>query len=382
MSLIRNDYTLSVYSNDRWIVEIFEQHFIINKESKLLIDILSDSDNYEEAVRKFNTFFSDNLTQEHFSSLVAKIFSQIPIFESDVENSTKTQSFIKFQKTLIKAKPAEKLIQPLKFLFAEKLFWILFTVLVLSAGFIIAETKISFLDETSVFLTLLLYTPTVFLHELGHTAACNRFTKKNGEIGLGIYFIFPVFYSDISSIWHSKKQERIITNLAGVYLQMICMLFFAVLYLFLKNMFFLQMAFVLAIYSFMQLVPFIRSDGYWLLSDLSSIPNLHQKSSDSVKELAKNPIKKLKAISYKELFVLMYGLFNTFVFGYFILVQIIYHWKQILNFPYYIISTIYKSVTLNFSEIYFEHNFITTLIFHIIAIRFFINIFNKSKNKF
>lgn len=377
MSLIRNDYTLSVYSNDRWIIEIFEQHFIINKESKLLIDILSDSDNHEEAVKKFNAFFSDNLTKENFSNLVTKVFSNIPIFESDVKISTENHSFIKFQKPLIKAKLAAKLVQPLKFLFEKKIFWVLFSLLSILAMFIIAKTPISSLNETSVIWTLLLYTPTVFLHELGHIAACNKFTKKNGEIGFGIYFIFPVFYSDISSIWHAKKEERVIANLAGVYLQMICMLIFGVLYLLLNNILFLQMACALAIYSFVQLIPFIRSDGYWLLSDLSSTPNLQQKSSGSVKELIKNPIEKLKKISSKELFVLVYGLFNTLVFGYFILTQIIYNWKEILNFPYYIIDTIDKAITLNFSEIYFAPNLVTTVIFYLITIRFLLNIFNK-----
>lgn len=379
MSLIRNDYTLSVYSNDRWIVEIFEQHFIINKESKLLIDILSDSDNYEEAVKKFNTFFSDNLTKENFSNLVKQIFSKIPIFESDVKNAAKNQSFIKFQKPLIKAKLAATLVQPLKFLFEKKTFWILFSILSILAIFIIVKTPISSLNEASVLWTLLLYTPTVFLHELGHIAACNRFTKKNGEIGFGIYFIFPVFYSDISSIWHAKKEERIIANLAGVYLQMICMLVFGALYVLLNNVLFLQMACALAIYSFVQLIPFIRSDGYWLLSDLSSTPNLQHKSSNSVKELVKNPIKKLKKISYNELFLLIYGLFNTLVFGYFILTQIIYNWKEIFNFPYYIINTIDKIITLSFSEIYFAPNLITTVIFYLIVVRFFRNIFNKKR---
>lgn len=381
MSLIRNDYTLSVYSNDRWIVEIFEQHFIINKDSKLLIDILSGSDNYEEAVKKFNIFFSDNLSKENFSNLVTQVFSKIPIFESDVKSTAKSQSFIKFQKPLIQSKLAAKLVQPLKFLFEKTTFWVLFSLLSILAIFIIVKTPISSLNETSVLWTLLLYTPTVFLHELGHIAACNRFTKKNGEIGFGIYFIFPVFYSDISSIWHAKKEERIIANLAGVYLQMICMLVFGALYFSLNNILFLQMACALAIYSFVQLIPFIRSDGYWLLSDLSSTPNLQQKSSDSVKELVKDPIKKLKKISHKGLFLLIYGLFNTLVFGYFILTQIIYNWKEILNFPYYIIDTVDKIITLSFSEIYFAPNLITTVIFYLIVIRFIRNIFNKKREE-
>lgn len=366
MSLIRNDYTLSVYSNDKWIVEIFEQHFIINKDSKLLIDILAGSNNYEEAVKKFNTFFSDNLSKENFSNLVTQVFSKIPIFESDIKSNVKNQSFIKFQNPLIKSKLATKLVQPLKFLFGETIFWIVFSLLSMLAIFIIVKTPVTSLNKTSVLWSLLLYTPTVFLHELGHIAACNRFTKKNGEIGFGIYFIFPVFYSDISSIWHGKKEERIIANLAGVYLQLICMLIFGLLYLFLDNVLFLQLAYILVIYSFTQLIPFIRSDGYWLLSDLTSTPNLQRRSNEKVIELIKKPYKTITKITSKNVFILIYGLFNTLIFGYFIMAQLIFNWKEILYFPLIILDIAKKIIALEFSQIEFSPNLISIIVFYVL----------------
>ncbi|AYN00314.1 hypothetical protein EAG08_08270 [Chryseobacterium sp. 3008163] len=59
------------------------------------------------------------------------------------------------------------------------------------------------------------------------------------------------------------------------------------------------MSYVLGVYSFIQLLPFIRSDGYWLLSDLSSTPNLQSRSNAEVKRWIKNPLKKSKKVLQK-----------------------------------------------------------------------------------
>jgi len=294
MPLIRKNYTLSSYSNNSWIIEIFGQHFIINQDSKKLLDILSVSENYDEAVLKFNSSFNDNLNKENFLELVKNIFSKIPIFETDSEDMESNKNFIKFQKPIIKSKLAAELIYPFMVLFNKKIFWIFFVLLSIIATIIIITTPFSLLSKESFLWTLLLYTPTVLLHELGHIAACKKYTGKNGDIGVGIYFIFPVFYSDVSAVWHATKEERVIVNLSGIYMQLLSMLIFITMFFVLKNNLFLQMAYILAIYSFVQLIPFVRSDGYWLLSDVSSTPNLQDRSNGIVMTLLKSPINILK----------------------------------------------------------------------------------------
>ncbi|UFH31093.1 hypothetical protein LNP04_14065 [Chryseobacterium sp. C-71] len=377
MSLIRKDYTLSSYNENSWIVEIFGQHFIINHESKSVLEILSVSETYDEAVGKFNTSFKDNLNTESFIELVKNIFSKIPIFDNDRKDANPQKSFIKFQKTIITSELAKKLINPFRFLFIKKIFWTLFIGLSILAVVLVVKTPLSSLQEVHMLWIALLYTPTVFLHELGHIAACNKYTHKNGEIGFGIYFIFPVFYSDVSAIWHAKKEERVITNLAGIYLQMLSMLIFIVLHYFTNNSLFLQMAFILAVYSYIQLIPFIRSDGYWLLSDLSSTPNLHERSQSELKMWLTKPLKKITQSTPKEYFILLYGIFNTVIFGYFIITQIVYQWRDLLNFPIYIYNSVISIFKLNFSDLYLAPNIITIIIFYIICFRYINKIFTK-----
>lgn len=380
MSLIRKDYILSPYQKDKWVLQIFQEYYIINIDSKKVIDIISSVENYEDATKQFNSCFQDDFTEDQFLEFVKNIFKGIPIFAEDASESVPHKSFIKFQKPLINARFAEKLIYPIRILFNKKIFWISFALLSLTSIILLYIIPIPSVGNIPVFWIVLLYTPTIFLHELGHIAACNKYTQKNGEIGFGIYFIFPIFYSNISAIWHATKEERIIANLAGVYMQLWCMLLFLVLYFFLQNSLLLYMSYILGVYSFVQLLPFIRSDGYWLLSDLSSTPNLQNRSSNEVKSWLKNPLKKIKESSSKDVFLVVYGSFNTLIYGYFLCTQVFFNWREILNFPLNIYKILKDVVTLNFSYIHFDPQIITISIFYIICFRYLKRLMERQSN--
>ncbi|MBO8132197.1 MAG: hypothetical protein H0Z29_11950 [Candidatus Marinimicrobia bacterium] len=117
-----------------------------------------------------------------------------------------------------------------------------------------------------------------FFHELGHLSAATHFGVKSGSIGLGLYLVFPVFYSDISDIWKLNRHKRIVIDVAGVYFNLI---FVVCLYLF--YMCFKYDVIILAIYlidykTVISLNPFFRFDGYWILSDATGITNMRRKS--------------------------------------------------------------------------------------------------------
>lgn len=119
----------------------------------------------------------------------------------------------------------------------------------------------------------------ILLHELGHAAAACRFGVEPQEIGFGLYFIFPVFYTNVTGIWALPARKRTVVNLAGIYFQLIANL--PLLILFYTGVcnpicFVLITANTIGLLS--ALNPFLRYDGYWLFSDIFNIPNLHVKS--------------------------------------------------------------------------------------------------------
>jgi len=61
----------------------------------------------------------------------------------------------------------------------------------------------------------------------------------------------------------------------------------------------------------LELNPFIRYDGYWILSDLTNVPNLLPKSKAFIKLFLKN--KSLKQLGRKDRLIVIYGIVNWLV---------------------------------------------------------------------
>lgn len=125
---------------------------------------------------------------------------------------------------------------------------------------------------------------TLLIHELGHAAASYRFGVRPKEIGFGLYLIFPVLYTDVTEIWRLGKLKRTIVNLGGLYFQLLINL--GLIYWLYRS--FGDMEMVSTARYLIQLnvammvinaVPFLKFDGYWIYSDLFSLPNLRQQSS-------------------------------------------------------------------------------------------------------
>lgn len=379
MSLIRTDYLTSEYHHGKWVLELSGTHFIINDDTKKLIDILSVSKNYKDAALRFSSDFKESdFNEKEFEIFTEKIFSGIPIFNSNEDQTTTSKSFIRFQKELLSSSLAGKLSHPISFLFSKFFFWGSFSILCLLGIIVIIKQPVFPATEFSPLWILIIYTSTIILHELGHIAACRKFTGKNGEIGFGIYFIFPVLYSNISSVWLAGKQERIITNLAGIYMQLWCMLLFYLIYFFTHNALSLFISYLITLYCIIQIFPFIRSDGYWLLSDITSTSNLLEKSKTEINSFIRDPKLWIKKKQEKKIFLICYSIFNYAILLYFITTQLLFNYKKILLFPVYIINNVKLLLTLKFDQITFDSDLIIIIVFYSIV---FNNVNNFIKKK-
>ncbi|HEY9229675.1 MAG TPA: hypothetical protein VIP11_23700, partial [Gemmatimonadaceae bacterium] len=61
-----------------------------------------------------------------------------------------------------------------------------------------------------------LFVLTLLAHEFGHAAACVRYGVPPGEIGVGLYLVFPAFYANVTNVWRLKRWERVIVDAAGM----------------------------------------------------------------------------------------------------------------------------------------------------------------------
>jgi len=130
-----------------------------------------------------------------------------------------------------------------------------------------------------MFIFGILCASTIF-HEFGHASACRRFGGIHKGIGVGTYLITPVLYADVSDAWRLPRMQKVVVDIGGVYFQFL----FATAVLLWSRIAGSELLRVAAISvdasCVLNLNPFMKWDGYWLLSDLVGVPNLHRRTWD------------------------------------------------------------------------------------------------------
>jgi putative peptide zinc metalloprotease protein len=111
-------------------------------------------------------------------------------------------------------------------------------------------------------------------HECGHAAGCRFGGARPGRIGVGVYLVWPSFFTDVTDSYRLGRAGRLRTDLGGVYFNAIFMLGLFACYLLTANQVVLLTIAVTHLEMLEQLLPFVRFDGYFILSDLIGVPDL------------------------------------------------------------------------------------------------------------
>jgi putative peptide zinc metalloprotease protein len=119
----------------------------------------------------------------------------------------------------------------------------------------------------------LLVVATAF-HEIGHATACRYGGAEPGKIGFGIYLVWPAFYTDVTDAYRLGRWSRIRVDLGGVYFNAIFILVEAALYWYTGYEPLLIAILVQHLEMVHQFLPFLRLDGYFVVSDLVGVPDL------------------------------------------------------------------------------------------------------------
>jgi putative peptide zinc metalloprotease protein len=111
-------------------------------------------------------------------------------------------------------------------------------------------------------------------HECGHAAACRYGGARPGRIGIGIYLFWPVFYTDVTDSYRLTKAGRLRTDLGGVYFNALFALAAAAAYLITSYEPLLLVVVSQQILLLDQFIPWVRLDGYHIISDLVGVSDL------------------------------------------------------------------------------------------------------------
>jgi putative peptide zinc metalloprotease protein len=111
-------------------------------------------------------------------------------------------------------------------------------------------------------------------HELGHASGCRYGGGRPGQIGMGVYLIWPALYTNVTDAYRLDRRARLRTDLGGIYFNVIFILGLGAAYLATSWPPFLVAVLLGHIGIFQQLLPIVRLDGYFILSDLVGVPDL------------------------------------------------------------------------------------------------------------
>jgi putative peptide zinc metalloprotease protein len=122
------------------------------------------------------------------------------------------------------------------------------------------------------------------MHELAHALTAKRLGCRVGTMGLAFLVMWPVLYTDVNESWLlPKRRDRLAVGAAGVLAELTLAAWATLLWGILPDGLLRQGALALATTTwvssvFLNLSPFMRFDGYFLLMDALDLPNLHPRA--------------------------------------------------------------------------------------------------------
>jgi len=278
------------------------RHYLkINEETYNLLNLITGNRNLFEIQKLFSDSYGKQIELEQIENLLYKKLSKYGILKGNEENIKPYQkpAYLKLSFIILNEQLVSKVVKYFGFLFKPKvaLFIIISCVLATSIlGFLNFDVYKSFNLQESLVYFFIIMAVSVTFHEVGHASSAHFFGAKHGGIGGGFYLFTPVYYADVTDIWRLSKWQRIVVNLSGMYFELIFCTLVSLIGYFTNNFVLTVLAIIVCANTLFNLNPLLRSDGYWVLSDLTNKPNLLYHSFDKVKDKQANKRKKSEMV--------------------------------------------------------------------------------------
>ncbi len=122
------------------------------------------------------------------------------------------------------------------------------------------------------------------LHELGHAYVAHRFGCRIPTMGVAFMVMVPLLYTDVSDAWKLKSRwQRLRIDSAGMLVELTVAAYALLGWVFvpdgpLRSALFVLAATGVVLSLLVNLNPFMRFDGYYILADLLGVENLQPRS--------------------------------------------------------------------------------------------------------
>jgi putative peptide zinc metalloprotease protein len=111
-------------------------------------------------------------------------------------------------------------------------------------------------------------------HEFGHAAGCRYSGARPGAVGAGLYLVWPVLYTNVTDAYRLRRVGRLRTDLGGIYFNAVFIAMLGGMYAVTGYEPLVAAVVVQHFFILDQLMPWIRSDGYYVITDLTGVPDI------------------------------------------------------------------------------------------------------------
>lgn len=132
------------------------------------------------------------------------------------------------------------------------------------------------------------------VHELAHAYAARRYGVRVPTLGVAFLVLWPFLYTDTGETWKlGDRRKQLVIACAGMAAELVLAVFSTLLWALspegaAKSVFFVLASTTWVMTLAINLSPFMRFDGYFVLSDLLDFPNLHERSGALARRWIRN----------------------------------------------------------------------------------------------
>lgn len=165
----------------------------------------------------------------------------------------------------------------------------------------------------------------IFMHEIGHVSLCIHSGRTVPSIGLKLNYGIPMFYVDTTDICMCSLNSKIAVSLGGVYANACLCIVISIIDLLGSKLGLVELSSISFFFVISNLIPFIKLDGYYALSDYIGEANLNRASEYAFRRLMKRKESNKKNVLLSVFFI------GKSLFLLFVMHEII---RSILGFVY------------------------------------------------
>ena len=173
-----------------------------------------------------------------------------------------------------------------------------------------------------------------FIHELGHAVVLIHYGRKVKSAGFMIYFGSPAFFVESSDGLMLDRGQRIVQSFAGPFAELVVSGIASIVLWMFPDMPFAQLVYTWAVLNyfivFLNLIPLLELDGYWILADVIQVPDLRPRSLQFIRYDLWRKLKDRERITKQEVGLAAYGFIGV-AFTIFSLITAYVFWETVFG---------------------------------------------------